>query len=91
MFRALLYLLLTVFLISVVRMFLGVIAKGFSEMMSGGPKPDVQRPPVPLGGELKRDPVCGTFVPATTSFTKAGKSGETQYFCSPECRNRYQG
>jgi YHS domain-containing protein len=94
MFRALLYLLSLVFIISVVRMVLGVIAKGFGELMGGGARQTSAgpRPPeVPMGGELKRDPVCGTFVPVATAIKKAGPGGETIYFCSTECRDRYKG
>jgi YHS domain-containing protein len=46
--------------------------------------------PVPSGGELKKDPVCGTYVSTATGFTRTIK-GETAYFCSRECRDRYNG
>jgi YHS domain-containing protein len=50
---------------------------------AGGPKPEI-----PLSGELKKDPVCGTYTSAATSVKKTfGK--ETLYFCSPECRDKY--
>jgi YHS domain-containing protein len=93
MFRALLYLVSLVFIITILRMVLGVIAKGVGELFGGnrpvnqGPK----RPEVPLGGELKRDPVCGTYVSTGTAFRKTAPSGEVVYFCSAECRDRYQG
>ena len=45
-------------------------------------------PPVPAGGELKKDPVCGTYVSATSSITRTVK-GQTLYFCSKECRDKY--
>jgi YHS domain-containing protein len=45
---------------------------------------------VPAGGELKKDPVCGTFVAAAGSVQKkVGK--ETVYFCSEECRGKFRG
>ena len=40
-------------------------------------------------GELRKDPVCGTFVPTTTAFTKPFEGG-TVYFCSKDCRDRYK-
>jgi YHS domain-containing protein len=48
-----------------------------------------QPPPVPLGGELKKDPICGTYVSAATALQEKFK-GETQYFCSKECRDKYR-
>jgi len=39
-------------------------------------------------GELRKDPVCGTFVPVATSLKRAVK-GETVYFCSAACRDRF--
>lgn len=49
-----------------------------------------QPPPVPLSGELKRDPVCGTFVSSGTQFKKT-VHGQAVYFCSADCRDRYSG
>jgi len=54
------------------------------------PGPVRQPPPVPAGGELKKDPVCGTYVSAATSMSRTVK-GTTVYFCSVECRDRYRG
>ncbi|HUA64040.1 MAG TPA: hypothetical protein VML19_35170 [Verrucomicrobiae bacterium] len=47
-------------------------------------------PQVPQGGELRRDPVCGTFVSTAVSLTKTVK-GEVVYFCSKECRDKFAG
>lgn len=92
MFRVVLYLLITIFLISIVRAVVGIIAKGFADLVSpssrrraanGGSGSDV-----PLSGQLKRDPVCGTFTSTATSLSQTvGK--ETVYFCSPQCRDKY--
>jgi YHS domain-containing protein len=48
-----------------------------------------QTPPVPLGGELKKDPVCGTYVSMATAIKETVK-GEAVYFCSKECREKYR-
>lgn len=49
--------------------------------------------PVPTtvspGGELKKDPVCGTYVSADTSVTKR-INGQTVHFCSAACRDKYR-
>ena len=94
MFRALLYLLSFVFIITVLRMVLGIIAKGLGELMGGGAQrtdAGPRRPEVPVGGELKRDPVCGTYVPAATALKVTAPDGEIVYFCSTACRDRYKG
>jgi YHS domain-containing protein len=44
---------------------------------------------VPAAGELKRDPVCGTYVAMTAGITHSAK-GQTYYFCSKECRDKYR-
>lgn len=40
------------------------------------------------GGELHKDPVCGTFVPGSSKWTRI-VDGETVYFCSADCRERF--
>ena len=45
-------------------------------------------PPVSAGGELKKDPVCGTYVSAATSISQQ-IDGRVVYFCSEECRKKY--
>jgi uncharacterized protein len=51
------------------------------------------RRPVPTtvspGGELMKDPVCGTYVSAETSVTKR-INGQIVHFCSPVCRDKYR-
>ena len=52
-------------------------------------RPQRPAPPVSPGGELKKDPVCGTYVsPAVSPSTRV--NGETVYFCSPACRDKYR-
>jgi YHS domain-containing protein len=47
------------------------------------------RPPVRPGGVLHKDPVCGTYVSADTGIAQT-IDGQTVYFCSPECRDRFK-
>lgn len=58
-----------------------------------GDKPK-RKPPVPTGGqpveEMKQDPVCGTYVPASLAVTINHK-GTTVYFCSAACRDKFSG
>lgn len=46
-------------------------------------------PAVHTGGELKKDPVCGTFVSVDVSVTKR-IDGQTVHFCSAACRDKYR-
>jgi len=47
-------------------------------------------PPARSGGELKKDPVCGTYVSAEAAVTRE-VAGEVVHFCSPACRDKYRG
>jgi YHS domain-containing protein len=42
-----------------------------------------------LAGELKREPVCGTFV-STAASVKKTAGGEVIHFCSEACRDKYK-
>jgi YHS domain-containing protein len=84
LFRGLIF----VFLYLLVRSLFRSVLAGFRS--AAVPRPaSRQPPPVLAGGELKKDPVCGTYVSTTGSITRKVK-GETVHFCSPECRDRYQ-
>jgi YHS domain-containing protein len=91
MFRVIFYLLLTVVVISVLKSILGIILRGVAQAVKassgapGAPRPSNQ---VPLTGELKKDPVCGTYIAAASSI-KETVAGETIHFCSAQCRDKY--
>ena len=50
---------------------------------------DAQQRDIPSATELKKDPVCGTYVSVTTSLTRT-INGSVVHFCSPECRDKYR-
>ena len=52
--------------------------------------PSASAPNVVLGGELKKDPVCGTYVSTGASVTRT-VDGQVLHFCSKECRDKYGG
>jgi YHS domain-containing protein len=72
--------------------FLRGILKSF---FGGSPTQVTPRPirPVPTtaspGGELKKDPVCGTYVSVDTAVTRR-VNGQVVHFCSPACRDKFQ-
>ena len=83
--RGLLFLLLLFFLARAVWRLLEGVVRG-----AQAPPPGRRRaaPPAP-SVKMVRDPVCGTFVvPGKALSLTAGSS--TVYFCSEECRSRYQ-
>jgi YHS domain-containing protein len=91
MFRAIFELLLTAIVVLFLRAVIGIVMKGFRQTMQPQPQPQGGPRPanhVPLSGELKKDPVCGTYIATNTSI-KETMGGQTFYFCSQECRNKY--
>jgi YHS domain-containing protein len=86
---------IAVLAITVLRSVLGVLLKGFSELFhassataSGGSAP--RTAPRPVADELKKDPVCGTFIAVSSSLQKT-IAGDTYYFCSAACRDKFRG
>ena len=68
-----------------------VLRSIFVAFRGGNVPPNVRRAPsVPAGGELKKDPVCGTYVSPAASVTRS-VNGELVYFCSPTCRDKFAG
>ena len=67
---------------------MNLIARGLSDLTKPQSSGNNQSSSVATGGELKRDPVCGTYIASSNSVRKI-VNGETLYFCSPECRDKY--
>jgi len=93
MFRLLTYVLVALFLVTILRNIVGFVLRGFSDLMrervgSTASTPPRPRQTVPLTGELKKDPVCGTYTAAATSLQQTIR-GQTFYFCSAQCRDKY--
>jgi len=87
MFRAILFILGFLFFVSVARAVLSIVSKAAAGAFQNTPAP---RPPsaTSAGNELKKDPVCGTFISTGTAFQKFAR-GETYYFCSTQCRDQF--
>ena len=95
MLRALVEMIVTLVAVYLVRQILAIIAASFKGGGFSNPAGSAGSPPPrpPTGGtlgELKKDPVCGTFISTQTAFQKAVR-GETYYFCSTECRDKFKG
>jgi uncharacterized protein len=88
MFRLLLRLIVLLLIFAIIRYLVATVWKSISQ--ARGP----QTPSKPtegsrVGGELKQDPVCGTFVPVHASVTKT-VNGELVHFCSAACRDKFK-
>ena len=94
MLRLIAYLLISVLLISVVRSIIGVVLKGFADLFqsSGPPQRNgaaAGKRDLTAGGELRKDPVCGIYVAEGAAIRKS-IGGETYYFCSAACRDKFR-
>ena len=95
MLRTIIWLLASILLITFIRGVIGIILKGVGQLFeqeSQTPEPRAANTTGGgqggFGGELMKDPVCGVFVAPSAALTKLVR-GETQYFCSAECRDKY--
>ena len=80
---------LPLLLLWLVRALFRSVIEGFRSALA--PRNASRRPPaVRSGGELKKDPVCGTYVSTAASIART-VNGEVFYFCSQECSDRYRG
>jgi YHS domain-containing protein len=80
--------LLPLFLLFLVRAILRSIfasARSFSQAPSKPQQPSA----VSTGGELKKDPVCGTYVSTSGSISRT-VNGQVVYLCSAQCRDKYR-
>jgi len=78
MLRALLGLLLFLYIVRALMRLLHGIAEGMS----------TRRQTQPPAVALQRDPVCGTYVVEGRALT-AARNGQTAWFCSPECQHAW--
>ncbi|MGI9073828.1 MAG: hypothetical protein ACR2JB_21490 [Bryobacteraceae bacterium] len=101
MIRALFELLITIVVIMVARALLATVLKGISRASSNSfqsraadprsgtrPTPSSAAPGPQVGGDLHKDPVCGTYVAESTAFRRQS-AGQTFYYCSSECREKH--
>jgi YHS domain-containing protein len=78
-------LLIGILLVVVARAFWRVM-DGVIEAAGGTTRSKGRAPAV----KLERDPVCGTFVAPHTALSLTS-GGSTHYFCSEQCRAKFQG
>jgi len=91
MFRLFFRFLLLLVFFAFIRYVITTVARVFSQTMRSQSAPPAapQAAKPELGGELRQDPVCGTFVPIASSLKKT-VNGELVYFCSAACRDKFR-
>jgi len=91
MLRGIIYALLSILLIAFIRGVVGILTKGVGELFKeeqAAKGPGGAAAPKEVGGELLKDPVCGTYVSSNSAF-KRTIAGKTLVFCSEKCRDRF--
>jgi hypothetical protein len=90
MLRAVVYLLLTIFLVTFLRAAIGLIGKAVAQLFqpSAPNRPGTRG--ATAGGELKQCATCGVYSSKNSSLERV-IGGKTLYFCSTACRDKYQG
>jgi len=93
MLRGFVYLILTIFAITLIRAVIGLIGKAVAQLFEpeGGESERVSmKDKSPKAGELVQDPVCGIYVSTQTKLTKTS-NGEVYHFCSEKCMEKFEG
>jgi YHS domain-containing protein len=89
MFRfILLEVVLPILIFTLLRAVVRSIFQGFKTARTPQTTPR-ESPHVQVGGELKKDPVCGTYVSTAVAVSKT-VDGQLVHFCSKECRDKYR-
>ena len=89
MFRGLFRFIALLIVFALIRYAIVTVSRFFSQVMKPGGPSDVEAPSKIVHGELKKDPVCGTFVSTATSV-KETVNGELMHFCSTTCRDKFR-
>ena len=93
MFRAIIVALLSILAFSFLRSIMSVVGKGIADAVKdqtagGATQPRQPAAPGNFGGDLVKDPVCGTFVSVLSPYARVAE-GKTHHFCSKECLDRF--
>ena len=70
------------------RSLLAPLVNAVVALLAPSPSPPPSRVAAKPSSELKKDPVCGTFVAPELAVVEKLK-GQTVHFCSKKCRDEY--
>lgn len=86
MLRALIYILVSIFVITLLRGIIGIITKGVGHLFEEESPSQASHPTAPgMGGELYKCAACGTFSSPRPNLT-LHRDGQTLHFCSEACK-----
>jgi YHS domain-containing protein len=92
MMRGIIYLLVSILVVTFIRFVLVMIRNGFQDLMKSEQAPPTASakapPPAAGGGHLVRDPVCGTYVSEGSPHRKS-VNGQQYAYCSSDCRDKH--
>jgi YHS domain-containing protein len=74
---------------SVAKSVLSAVRAAFNAEPTGSAAGRPAPPTVQAGGELKKDPVCGTYVSTAVSISRNVR-GQQVFFCSEECSRKFK-
>jgi hypothetical protein len=81
--RAVIYALISIFLLTLVKLFAGIVMRALNDALQGpgsGSK-------TAKGGELKKCAVCGIYAPKATAPVLKGSD---EFVCSDACASKYR-
>lgn len=88
MFRVIFGIIVSIFMISLLRMIVGAITREVTPSAKGPAAAPQQPRSQGGGGDLRKCPACGTYH-ATMAVAGKSKSGEVLHFCSLACREKF--
>ncbi len=89
MIRAIIYLLLSIFLITIIRLMIGIVMKALNAYLNPVPpsasnsRPNSTSAPKPKAGVLRKDSYSGVYIAEDSAIVKV-INGETHYFASDD-------
>lgn len=89
MFRLVAYLFLAIIGLTVIRSVIGWVTRLIANFLLDETRPANISPAPDNVSDLKKDPICGTFVPVVSSPSLSVR-GRTHYFCSEKCLREFQ-
>jgi YHS domain-containing protein len=92
MFRAFLEFIVSLLVFLVARSVIAGVVRAFRGAAEDPVPQPAQNQPGELrsAGELRKDPVCETYISVPSPWAKLSK-GKMVYFCSKECQDRFKG
>jgi YHS domain-containing protein len=73
----------------IILLFVGYLVYQFLKRFLASSRLPKKNPPEQIQDEMVQDPVCKVYLPKRQALVLNDPKGETQYFCSTECREKF--